>query len=213
MVTGDQQYPALATAYLSDILNDSSQMLRLECTSLEETKAALRVEMAELKVGIEEMLHNMNYEPLFRRSRTVDQSIKKGSPDKSMSKSYTSLESKSFSDVIEMNFCVITNGTTLEFILNDEYLRANFAFMLTYCSNMVAYQVSPLQKAALVCLMKLNLLDFPKILAIGDGYNDIMMMQAADVSIELTEEDNPCLHAADLRVSKWSLIHRLIFVK
>ena len=213
MVTGDQQYPALATAYLSDILNETSQILRLECTTLEETKAALRVEMAELKNGIEEMLHNLKYEPLLRRTRTLEQCIKKGSPEKSMSKSYTSLEAKSFSDVSEMNYCVITNGVTLDLILNDEYLRANFAFMLTYCSNLVAYQVSPLQKAALVCLMKLNLVDFPRILAIGDGYNDVMMMQAADVSIELTEEQYPCLHAADLRVSKWSVIHRLIFVK
>ncbi len=213
MVTGDFYYPAMSTAYLSDIIGESTQILKFEGNTLEDVRSMMRVQIAELKTGIVEM-QQQNYNRFHKKSFHNRTTLERNTLlEKNLTKLTSFQESNSIFDIYDLNYSVVINGTTLDFILKDENLRANFTFILTYCANMVAYQLTSMQKAALVCLMKLNLLDNPKILAIGDGYNDIMMMQAADVSIEVTEPEGLAIHAGDIEVSRWSTIHRLVFVK
>jgi phospholipid-transporting ATPase len=86
------------------------------------------------------------------------------------------------------DFGVIVDGDTLSIILNwdkdlksvdvenGEALRISFLKLCMMCKSVICCRVSPLQKAQVVQLVKNNLGDVIT-LAIGDGANDVSMIQ------------------------------------
>ena len=70
----------------------------------------------------------------------------------------------------------------------------HFRYLSCACKNLIGYNLSPQQKE-LICLMVRNYFPGdPVVLAIGDGYNDALMMQAANVSIELLNSKKAVLY-------------------
>ena len=51
--------------------------------------------------------------------------------------------------------------------------------------NVIAYNLTPSQKAKLVQMAQTEFHQNPCVLAIGDGYNDMKMLEYADISIEI----------------------------
>ena len=69
---------------------------------------------------------------------------------------------------------------------------------------MICCRVSPLQKALVVKLVKDSL--HTMTLAIGDGANDVSMIQAADVGIGIRgEEGLQAVNASDYAISQASI--------
>jgi len=79
------------------------------------------------------------------------------------------------------------------------------------CEACICCRVSPSQKASMVTLVKQHLKCIT--LAIGDGANDVSMIQAADVGIGITGlEGLQAARAADYTIAQFKFLKRLLFV-
>lgn len=105
---------------------------------------------------------------------------------------------------------LVVDGPSLNYVLDKENL--NYFIELTqYCSSVLCCRMSPLQKAAVVkaIMSKLNALT----MAVGDGANDVTMIQAAHVGIGISGlEGTQAVMASDFSVSRFHFLERLILV-
>ncbi|MCI19543.1 phospholipid-transporting ATPase 1-like, partial [Trifolium medium] len=75
---------------------------------------------------------------------------------------------------------LIIDGGSLVHILDSEHEEELFQ-LASLCSVVLCCRVAPLQKAGIVSLVKNRTSDMT--LAIGDGANDVSMIQMADVGV------------------------------
>ncbi len=79
------------------------------------------------------------------------------------------------------------------------------------CEGVVCCRVSPKQKALVVLLVK-NGLDTVT-LAIGDGANDVSMIQVADVGVGISgEEGLQAVNSSDYAIAQFRFLKRLVLV-
>eukprot|EP00931_Biecheleriopsis_adriatica_P049981 TRINITY_DN28922_c0_g1_i1.p1 TRINITY_DN28922_c0_g1~~TRINITY_DN28922_c0_g1_i1.p1 ORF type:complete len:1537 (-),score=281.76 TRINITY_DN28922_c0_g1_i1:177-4787(-) len=81
------------------------------------------------------------------------------------------------------------------------------------CRVVIACRVSPLQKAQLVRLVRESVEPQPVTLAIGDGANDVPMIQEAQVGVGISgKEGRQAVNAADFAIAQFSFLQRLLLV-
>eukprot|EP00743_Colponemidia_sp_Colp-15_P002993 GILK01003236.1.p1 GENE.GILK01003236.1~~GILK01003236.1.p1 ORF type:complete len:1259 (+),score=240.27 GILK01003236.1:51-3779(+) len=106
---------------------------------------------------------------------------------------------------------LIVDGPTLTYALDAE-LKLSFFNLAKQCSSVICCRVSPLQKALVVKLVR----EFEPesiTLAIGDGANDVPMIQAAHVGVGISgNEGMQAVLSSDFSVARFSYLRRLIFV-
>ncbi|WWD21912.1 hypothetical protein CI109_106400 [Kwoniella shandongensis] len=108
-------------------------------------------------------------------------------------------------------FSLVIDGHALAHCFDDEDIEALLLALSTRCNTVVCCRVSPLQKAQIVHLIKDNL--GVMCLAIGDGANDVSMIQAADVGIGISgEEGLQAVNSADYGIAQFRYLKRLLFV-
>jgi phospholipid-translocating ATPase len=79
------------------------------------------------------------------------------------------------------------------------------------CEAVVCCRVSPKQKALVVKLVKDGLNTVT--LAIGDGANDVSMIQAADIGVGISgEEGLQAVNASDYAIAQFRFLKRLLLV-
>jgi len=109
-------------------------------------------------------------------------------------------------------YYIILNGKSLEIIMNDSFLKAHFIFFLSLVKNVIAYNLSPEMKATLVSIIQSQFVGHPTVMAIGDNYNDVLMLQKADIGLEFIQkgsiEKRVC--AGDIQISNLKLLKPLI---
>lgn len=85
-----------------------------------------------------------------------------------------------------------------------------FTELCLLASSVVCCRVTPAQKATVVTMIK-NLGHVT--LAIGDGGNDVAMIQAADVGVGITgKEGQQAARAADYTIAQFRFLSRLLLV-
>lgn len=95
--------------------------------------------------------------------------------------------------------------------LNGEEMRRKFLLLCKNCKAVLCCRVSPAQKAAVVKLVK-NTLDVMT-LAIGDGSNDVAMIQSADVGVGIAgEEGRQAVMCSDYAIGQFRYVTRLVLV-
>ena len=104
---------------------------------------------------------------------------------------------------------VVIDGRSLAFALEPN-LAPDFLSLGTGCVSVVCCRVSPLQKALVTGLVK----DSGKItLAIGDGANDVGMIQAAHIGVGISgQEGMQAVMAADFAFAQFRFLERLLLV-
>ncbi|AAS54610.2 AGR120Cp [Eremothecium gossypii ATCC 10895] len=108
-------------------------------------------------------------------------------------------------------FGVVIDGDALKLALHGEDIRRKFLLLCKNCKAVLCCRVSPSQKAAVVKLVKESL-DVVT-LAIGDGSNDVAMIQAADVGIGIAgEEGRQAVMSADYAIGQFRYLTRLVLV-
>jgi phospholipid-translocating ATPase len=79
------------------------------------------------------------------------------------------------------------------------------------CEGVVCCRVSPKQKALVVKLVKDGIDTMT--LAIGDGANDVNMIQAADVGVGISgEEGLQAVNSSDYAIAQFRFLKRLLLV-
>ncbi|XP_065215293.1 probable phospholipid-transporting ATPase IA isoform X3 [Planococcus citri] len=105
---------------------------------------------------------------------------------------------------------LIIDGTTLKYALAPE-IRADFLLLCTSCKSVICCRVSPMQKAEVVELVRGTTKEVT--LAIGDGANDVAMIQKAHVGIGISGvEGLQAACASDYSIAQFHYLLRLLFV-
>ncbi|EAN97225.1 putative phospholipid-translocating P-type ATPase (flippase) [Trypanosoma cruzi] len=105
---------------------------------------------------------------------------------------------------------VVEGGRVLERILSTSELRARFAALSDNCVCVICARVTPNQKAALTGFVRSR--GFMT-LAIGDGGNDVAMLQEAHVGVGIVgKEGQQASRAADFSINRFSDLRALVFV-
>nr|XP_043607089.1 phospholipid-transporting ATPase 1-like [Erigeron canadensis] len=105
---------------------------------------------------------------------------------------------------------LIIDGTSLVYILDSE-LEEQLFQLASKCAVVLCCRVAPLQKAGIVALMKNRTDDMT--LAIGDGANDVSMIQMADVGIGISgQEGRQAVMASDFAMGQFRFLVPLLLV-
>jgi len=105
---------------------------------------------------------------------------------------------------------IVIDGDSLKLVL-DETLRQKFLLLCKQCRSVLCCRVSPAQKAAVVAMVKGGL--DVMTLSIGDGANDVAMIQEADVGVGIAgEEGRQAVMSSDYAIGQFRFLQRLVLV-
>jgi len=105
---------------------------------------------------------------------------------------------------------LIIDGLTLSFALQSP-LDKKFIDIAKQCESVICCRAAPLQKAAVVRLVRENLNAMS--LAIGDGANDVSMLQMAEIGVGIAgEEGVQAVMASDFVLGRFRFLQRLLLL-
>ncbi|KAI9763285.1 MAG: hypothetical protein M1840_000767 [Geoglossum simile] len=107
---------------------------------------------------------------------------------------------------------VVVDGQTLTQIENDETMKSLFFDLATLTDSVICCRASPSQKASLVNTIRKKV-KRSVTLAIGDGANDIAMIQEAHVGIGITgKEGLQAARSSDYSIAQFRFLLKLLLV-
>jgi phospholipid-translocating ATPase len=105
---------------------------------------------------------------------------------------------------------LVIDGDALKLVLDDT-LKMKFLLLCKQCKAVLCCRVSPSQKAAVCQLVKKGL--DVMTLSIGDGANDVAMIQEADVGVGIAgEEGRQAVMCSDYAIGQFRFLGRLVLV-
>ncbi|KAI5618352.1 putative phospholipid-transporting ATPase VB [Silurus asotus] len=105
---------------------------------------------------------------------------------------------------------LVIDGQTLGLLLDDD-LQAQFLELCQHSRSVLCCRATPLQKSTVVTLLRDRLKVMT--LAIGDGANDVNMIQAADVGVGISgQEGMQAVMASDFAISRFKHLKKLLLV-
>ncbi|KAF5466412.1 hypothetical protein F2P56_016338 [Juglans regia] len=107
-------------------------------------------------------------------------------------------------------FALIIDGKTLTYALEDD-IKHQFLGLAVACASVICCRVSPKQKAMVTRLVKEG--TGKTTLAIGDGANDVGMIQEADIGVGISGvEGMQAVMASDFSIAQFRFLERLLVV-
>ena len=113
-------------------------------------------------------------------------------------------------NTMEENFGLIVDGSALTLIMPIQENRELLYQVASNCKAVVCCRMSPLQKSEIVRMMKNSPLK-PITAAIGDGGNDVAMIQEAHVGLGIMgKEGRAAVRSADFAFAKFRFVKKVI---
>lgn len=107
-------------------------------------------------------------------------------------------------------FALIIDGKTLTYALEDD-MKDHLLGLAVGCASVICCRVSPKQKAMVTRLVKQG--TGKTTLAIGDGANDVGMIQEADIGVGISGvEGMQAVMASDFSIAQFRFLERLLVV-
>mmetsp|Transcript_24661 Transcript_24661/g.79372 ORF Transcript_24661/g.79372 Transcript_24661/m.79372 type:complete len:887 (-) Transcript_24661:131-2791(-) len=202
MLTGDKQETAINIGYACQLLADRTQLLVLDGETPGDAAAQLREHLArprvrellerrqctdELAIVVEgtTLLHLLGHD-------TPTGAAAAGGPDAGPAASPRTAE---------------------EWARMREEAREGLLQLSLCCQCVVACRVSPKQKASIVKLIRDGAKGHPVTLAIGDGANDVNMIQTAHVGVGVIgQEGVQAVNASDYAIAQFRFLRELLMV-
>ncbi|WVZ81117.1 hypothetical protein U9M48_028533 [Paspalum notatum var. saurae] len=108
------------------------------------------------------------------------------------------------------SFALIIDGKSLTYALEDD-VKLKFMDLAIKCASVICCRSSPKQKALVTRLVKQ--VTHKVTLAIGDGANDVGMLQEADIGVGISgAEGMQAVMASDVAVAQFRFLERLLLV-
>jgi phospholipid-translocating ATPase len=107
---------------------------------------------------------------------------------------------------------LVVEGSALVSVFETSELKEKFLEIADQCKSVICCRVSPLQKAQVVELVRKyhNVVT----LAVGDGANDVSMIQVANVGVGIAgHEGVQAAMAADYAIAQFRFLHKLLLVQ
>uniref|UniRef100_A0A8C9VRX0 Phospholipid-transporting ATPase n=1 Tax=Scleropages formosus TaxID=113540 RepID=A0A8C9VRX0_SCLFO len=110
----------------------------------------------------------------------------------------------------ENELALIIDGQTLKYALSFD-VRQSFLDLALSCKAVICCRVSPLQKSEIVDMVKTHVNAIT--LAIGDGANDVGMIQTAHVGVGISgNEGMQATNSSDYSIAQFSYLEKLLLV-
>lgn len=110
----------------------------------------------------------------------------------------------------EQEFALLIDGTSLSLVL--QCCPEKFRDLSIRCHAVLCCRLSPLQKCEVVQLMK-TVAGNPITASIGDGANDVSMIQEADVGLGIVgKEGRQAARCADYAFTNFSMVKKVLLV-
>ncbi|XP_059018071.1 phospholipid-transporting ATPase VD isoform X3 [Mustela lutreola] len=184
MLTGDKQETAVNIAYACKLLEAGDKLFILNTQSKDACERLMNTILKELQEK-----NPASPEPpspregLPRLPATQDSGLRAG---------------------------LVITGKALEFAL-QESLQRQFLELTACCQAVVCCRATPLQKSEVVKLVRNHLRVMT--LAIGDGANDVSMIQVADIGIGISgQEGMQAVMASDFAIAQFKHLGKLLLV-
>ncbi|TMW58374.1 hypothetical protein Poli38472_009933 [Pythium oligandrum] len=111
---------------------------------------------------------------------------------------------------LDAEHALVIDGASLTLVLADPLYNLHLLRVALLCKVVVACRVSPQQKAQLVELVKLNVPD-SHTLSIGDGANDVPMIQSAHIGIGISgQEGMQAVNSSDYALGQFRFLSTLL---
>lgn len=183
MLTGDKQETAVNIAYACKLLEPDDKLFILNTESKNACEMLMDTILKELQKKNPASPEQASSEAFHQPPAPPDSGLRAG---------------------------LVINGRTLEFAL-QESLQRRFLELAARCHAVVCCRATPLQKSEVVRLVRSHLRVMT--LAIGDGANDVSMIQVADVGIGISgQEGMQAVMASDFAISQFKHLSKLLLV-
>nr|XP_056703947.1 phospholipid-transporting ATPase VB [Euleptes europaea] len=186
VLTGDKQETAVNIAYSCKLLGQRDTVFTINTESKETCESLLDITLEEVKkaqVIARTMWNVFGIKLPFSWSSTVTPNPAVG---------------------------LVVDGSTLNTIFQGQ-LEHKFLELAKYSRSVLCCRCTPLQKSMVVKLVRSHLKVMT--LAIGDGANDVSMIQAADVGIGISgQEGMQAVMASDFAISRFKHLKKLVLV-
>ncbi|KAM7464399.1 hypothetical protein LguiA_032520 [Lonicera macranthoides] len=107
-------------------------------------------------------------------------------------------------------FALIIDGKSLAYALEDD-LKKLFLELAVGCASVICCRSSPKQKALVTRLVKVE--TGKTTLAVGDGANDVGMLQEADIGVGISGvEGMQAVMSSDIAIAQFRFLERLLLV-
>jgi magnesium-transporting ATPase (P-type) len=108
---------------------------------------------------------------------------------------------------------LIVEGSALKHLLGDP-MWEEMLFAVASCSDsVIACRVSPIQKALLLKMVREYVTPTPTTLAIGDGANDVGMIQEARVGVGISGlEGTQAVNSSDFSIAQFRYLEQLLLI-
>lgn len=190
VLTGDRIETAINIGFSCNLLGNDMKLLVVRPQEEDPTNVQYIDDL------ITEYLED-NFNIQVNTYEQVDEAIKKARGDHSIPDSNTAL---------------IMDGAALSSVFSkNDLVRQKFLLLGKQCRSVICCRVSPSQKAQVVKVVKENLKVMT--LAIGDGANDVAMIQAANVGVGIAgEEGRQAVMSSDYAIGQFRFLTRLLLV-
>jgi phospholipid-transporting ATPase len=139
----------------------------------------------------------------------VNEETKNATRD-NLEKKLRAIRSQSAGGIEQETLALVIDGKSLTFALERD-LETMLLDLAVMCKAVICCRVSPLQKALVVKLVKRHLKAI--LLAIGDGANDVSMIQAAHVGVGISGvEGLQAARSADVAIGQFRYLRKLLLV-
>ncbi|XP_006861984.1 PREDICTED: probable phospholipid-transporting ATPase VA [Chrysochloris asiatica] len=190
VLTGDKQETAVNIAYACKLLDQDEEVITFNAESQEACAALL------------------NQCLQYVQSRDSGSTPEKISGN--VSETFSPLCQLSVPPTSGPRPSLVIDGRSLAYAL-EKSLEDKFLFLAKQCRSVLCCRSTPLQKSMMVKLVRSKLKAMT--LAIGDGANDVSMLQVADVGVGIAgQEGMQVVMASDFAVPRFRYLERLLIV-
>lgn len=191
VLTGDKLQTAMEIGKLCNLIKGMDKLFKLDCDSRAELTQQLR---SMTSYFTEELDHNRLANKSLLNCLTPEL------PNAAVHKP---------------NTIMIITGKNLKWAFEEhekgDDVQSNFLKIASACEAVICCRVTPLQKSLVV--EKIGNYKNVRTLAIGDGANDVSMIQAANVGIGISgKEGRQAVLVSDFAVPRFKFLSRLLFV-
>ncbi|KTG39837.1 hypothetical protein cypCar_00021567 [Cyprinus carpio] len=195
---GDKQETAINIAYACKLLDPEEEIITLNADSQEACAVLLKNSLQYIQ---KKFLCNPRPDPQATRDYA---GIHFSSPMCSPASSGHS------SPFLVHRLGLVIDGRTLAYAL-DKSLEDDFLAVARSCRSVLCCRSTPLQKSMVVKLVRNKLKVMT--LAIGDGANDVSMIQVADVGVGISgQEGMQAVMASDFALPRFRYLQKLLLV-
>ncbi|KAL2335697.1 hypothetical protein Fmac_016910 [Flemingia macrophylla] len=190
VLTGDKMETAVNIGYACSLLRQDMKQIVITLDSPD----ILSLE----KQGDKEALAKASLE-------SINMQIREG-----ISQIKSAKESSNTSKGSSPGFGLIIDGKSLDYSLNKMLARSFFELAVN-CASVICCRSSPKQKARVTRLVKMG--TGKTTLSIGDGANDVGMLQEADIGVGISgAEGMQAVMASDFAIAQFRFLERLLLV-